>query len=164
MSELQDLMDRSARNAGPHLRRTFELPDHALSAAALVRYWGSGQTIALATLGQDGAPRLAPVDSLLRGTELWVPTASDAAKVRHIHARPRVAFTHWAANLIAVNGQGVASLVTPTSPEFASIDATYVGTRARWFVPYRSAGTGVYLKIDVNSLLAWAGDPAAFPD
>lgn len=164
MTELQDLMDRSAADAGAHLRGTFELPDHALTARQLVRYWGSGQTIALATLGRDGTPRVAPVDSLLRGTTLWVPTAGDAAKVRHVRAKPRVAFTHWVASRVAVHGRGVASVVGPADPDFASIDATYVSPRADWFVSYRAANTAVYVKVALESVVAWAGDPTAFPN
>lgn len=160
--DLQALMDRSAIAAGPHLRRTFELPDHALSAAALIRYWGSGQAIALATVGADGTPRVAPVDALLRGTDLLVPTAIDAARVRHVRTRPRVGFTHWVSNSIAVIGHGAATLVTPTDPDFAPIDGTYTGPRARWFLPFRSAGTGVYMRIRAESFLAWAADPLVF--
>ena len=162
--DLQALMDRSAIEAGPHPRRTFELPDHALSAAALIRYWGSGQTIALAKAGADGTPRVAPVEALLHGTNLLVPTAIDAARVRHIRARPRVGFTHWMASSIAVIGHGAAALVTPADREFAAIDATYTGPHARWFVPFRSAGTGVYVRIGAESLLAWAADPRAFAE
>jgi hypothetical protein len=69
--DLQALLDRSADAAGPHLRRTFELPEHALGATAL---------------------------------------------------------------------------------------GTYTGPRAQWFL-----GTGVYVRITVESLLAWAADPLAFP-
>jgi Pyridoxamine 5'-phosphate oxidase len=159
---LQALMDRSAIAAGPHLRRTFELPDHALSASGLIRYWGSEQTIALATVGADGTPRVAPVDALLLGADLFVPTASNAARVRHVRSRPRVGFTHWVSDSIAVIGHGVATLVTPTDPDFASVDGTYMGPRARWFLPFRSAGNGVYLRIRAESFLAWAADPIAF--
>jgi hypothetical protein len=74
--DLQALLDRSADAAGPHLRRTFELPEHALGATAL---------------------------------------------------------------------------------------GTYTGPRAQWFLPFQSAGTGVYVRITVESLLAWAADPLAFP-
>ncbi len=162
--ELQALMDRSAVAAGPHLRRTFELPEHALSAAALVRYWGSGQSIALATTGADGTPRVAPVDALLHGTDLLVPTATDAARVRHIRARPRIGFTHWVSSSIAVIGHGTATLVTPADSDFAALDATYTGPRARWFLPFRAAGTGVYVRIRPESLLAWAADPRAFAE
>lgn len=62
-----------------------------------------------------------------------------------------------------MTGRGVASLVTPAEPGFAAVDAVYIGARARWFISYRSAGTGVYIRIKADSLLAWAADPAAFP-
>jgi general stress protein 26 len=160
LGDLQRLLDRSAASAGTHLRRTFEFPEHALSAAQLVTYWNGGvRGVALATVTARGAPRVAPVESLLRGAAFFVPTAQDAARVRQVRAKPEVSFTHWESGRIAVIVHGRASILAPDDPAFAAIDASY---RAKWWEPLRAAGQGVYLRIAPQRLFVWAADPRAF--
>jgi hypothetical protein len=50
VARLQSLLDLSATKGGPHLRRTFQLPEHAVTAEQLVRYWGDGKSFALAEI------------------------------------------------------------------------------------------------------------------
>lgn len=159
---LQTLMERSAAGRGPHLVRHFGDAEHALSGRQLRRYWGTAKQIALATATPNGAPRVAPVDALLRDATLFVPTAGDAVRVRHVRTRPDVAFTHWVSNLVAVSGHGTARIITPPDEEFELIDAAYTDTA--WWPPYRSTGRGVYVRIEMVRLFTWAREPGSFPD
>ncbi|MDQ6871982.1 MAG: pyridoxamine 5'-phosphate oxidase family protein, partial [Gemmatimonadota bacterium] len=160
LDELQTLIDRSTAAAGPYLRRTFELPDHALSAAQLTRYWDGRRQIALATVTTSGAPRVAPVDALMRGARFYVPTVRDAARVRHVRARVKVSWTHWISNRIAVVAHGNATVVEPGNPDFESVDPTYAEA---WWLPLRVAGSGVYVRIAPDRLYTWALIPAHSP-
>lgn len=159
---LQELIDRSAAGRGPHLRRQFGGADHVLSGGQLRRYWGLSKPIALATATLNGAPRVAPVDGLLRDAALYVPTAVDAVRVSHVRARPDVGFTHWVSDYIAVSGHGTGRILTPADEEFATVDGTYVD--ASWWQPYRSTGRGVYVRIDLARLFTWAREPESFPE
>ncbi len=159
--ELQGLIDRSTAAAGPSLRRNFELPDHALSARQLTNYWSDGhQQVALATVTAMGAPRVAPVGALLRGAVFYVPSERGAARVVHITRRPSVSFTHWISLRIAVIVHGMAQKVGPGVPEFEAVDGTYSG--GDWWDKLRSAGDGVFLRIDPHRVFTWAADPRSF--
>ena len=160
LDELQTIIDRSTAVAGPYLRRTFELPDHALSAAQLTRYWGGRRQVALATVTASGAPRVAPVDALMRGARFYVPTARDAARVKHVRARVKVSWTHWSSDRIAIVAHGDATVVEAGSPDFESVDPTYA---EKWWLPLRATGSGVYVRIAPDRLFTWARDPGTFP-
>ena len=161
LRELQALIDRGTTSAGPHLRRTFELPEKALSAEQLTRYWSGGRRgIALATVTARGEPRVAPVEALLRGPVFYVPTARDASRVRHVRARAHVSFTHWVSDRVAVIVHGRARVVSTAEAEFADVDVTY---EAGWWSPLRAAGSGVYIRIDPDRIFTWAADPSALP-
>lgn len=159
--ELQAIIDRSTRAAGPYLRRTFELPDHALSAAQLTRYWDGRRQVALATVTASGAPRVAPVDALLRGASVYVPTARDAARVKHVRANVKVSCTHWVADQLAMLIHGEAEVVEPSHPDFEDVDRSYAES---WWLPLRASGSGVYLRIAPDRVFTWARDPRAFPE
>jgi uncharacterized pyridoxamine 5'-phosphate oxidase family protein len=160
LDRLQALLDQSVNQAGPHLRRTFELPEHSLSAAQLARYWGRERQFALATVTARGEPRVGPVQVLLQHGRLYVPTAVDAARVQHVTYRPAVSLTHWVSDVVAIIGHGRAVLVPPDSTEFDRLATAYPG---QWWHDLRRAGHGAFLLIDLAALYTWARDPGAFP-
>ncbi|MDQ6857498.1 MAG: pyridoxamine 5'-phosphate oxidase family protein [Chloroflexota bacterium] len=158
--ELQALIDRSIAAAGPYLRRTFQLPDHALSAAQLTQYWDGRRQVALATVTADGAPRVAPVDALLQGATFYVPTARDAARVKHVRRNGKVSCTHWISDRIAILIHGDATVIEPGHPDFEGVDRSYAES---WWLPLRASGNGVCLCISPDRVFTWARDPGAFP-
>jgi hypothetical protein len=160
LARLQALLDRSTEQAGPHLRRTFELPEHALSAVQLVRYWGHEQQFALATVTARGAPRVAPVQVLLHEARLYVPTAADATRVRHVARRPAVSLTHWISMVVAIIAHGHATLAAVDGDEFATLATLY---RGQWWQDLHRAGNGAFLRIEVDALYTWARDHDVFP-
>jgi GNAT superfamily N-acetyltransferase len=88
MERLQALLDSSLERAGAFLRRSFQMPQHALTAQELVHCWQNVQTVALATVTTSGEPRIAPIDSLLYRGEIYIPTDATAARTRHVINRP----------------------------------------------------------------------------
>lgn len=163
VNALQALIDRGTAEAGPSLRSTFELPEHAISARQLLRYWGSGhQQVALATVNTRSQPRVAPVGALLRGITFYVPTAAHSARVRHVWRNPSVSLTHWISQRIAVIAHGRAQVIEVADPDFGAIDATWDG--GEWWSRLRNDGAGVFLRIKPAHIYTWASDPASFAD
>ena len=88
LERLQALLDRSIEGAGPFLRSSFEMPEHSLSAAQLAGHLQGSLTVALATTTARGEPRVAPISALFVGGEFCLPSVAQAARTRHLVARP----------------------------------------------------------------------------
>jgi hypothetical protein len=126
MRELQALLDRSAEEAGPHLRRIFRPPEHSLTAAELVRLFEGRKQIAVATVTARGEPRVSPVDALLLNGRFHFGTHATAARVRHLRARPSVALTYFERDELALVVYGTATLIEFGQRGFAEIDAAFL--------------------------------------
>ena len=159
LARLQSLLDRSATKGGPHLRRTFEYPEHAVTADQLVRYWGNRKDFALATVTLNGEPRVAPVGVLLERAHLYVPTALDSAHVTHVGQNPGVSLTHWVNNFVAIIVHGHAILVSPNGPDFASLVAL---VSEKWWQDLHRERNGVFLRIEPDVMYGWAREPSSF--
>ena len=64
LQRLQTLLDDSIDRAGPFPRRSFEMPEHSLSAGQLAGHLQGSFTLALATVTARGEPRVAPIGAL----------------------------------------------------------------------------------------------------
>ena len=157
---LQGLLDRSAERAGEHLRRTFELPEHSLSATQLARYFEQPRPVALATVTARGEPRVAPVHAVFYRGRFHIPTAADATRVGHVRRRPAVSLTHFVLNQVALIGHGRATVLGADHPDFALVDPLY---QAEWWRSIRQQDAGVYLRIELETLYTWALKPEEFP-
>src|SRR4051794_4490794 len=102
MQRLRALLERSIARAGAFLRRSFEMPEHSLSAEQLVSYLVGIQNVALATVTAKGEPRVAPIGALFYRGRFHIPTVATAARTRMIAARPAVSLTHYVGNDLAV--------------------------------------------------------------
>ena len=70
------VLDRSLERAGAHLRATFEMPDHSLSAHQLAHYLDQEHVfVVLATTTRRHEPRAAPVDSVFYRARFHVPSS-----------------------------------------------------------------------------------------
>src|SRR5258707_12724364 len=88
IERLQGLLDSSIERAGAFLRRSFQMPEHSLTAQQLIDCWGDMQTVALATVTTRGEPRIAPIGSQLYRGDIYIPTVATAARTRHVMKRP----------------------------------------------------------------------------
>src|SRR5947207_7201276 len=121
IERLQALLDNSIERAGTFLSRSFQMPEHSLTAQELVDCWQDIQTVALATVTMRGEPRIAPIGSLLYRGEIYIPTVATAARTRHIMKRPAVSLTLFRKNKSAIIVHGSAAMIPTDPPDFATL-------------------------------------------
>lgn len=157
IERLQALLDHSIERAGVFLRRSFQMPEHSLTAQELIACWQDGQTVALATVTTKGEPRVAPIGSLLYRGEIYLPTVATAARTRHIAKRPAVSLTLAQANDLAIIVHGSAVILTPGHADFATLETLlYESSHTKageW-------GAGVYLHIQADAMYTYNRHPS----
>ena len=120
MQALQKLMDRSVASAGPAATDSLAYPARQMSAAEFAEFWQSVRLVAMATVGDNGSPHVAPVHARLDGTRLRLVIYDNTLRRRDIAANPRVAFTTWrldgAAAILYGTAREVADTVRPARP------------------------------------------------
>ena len=146
---LQDLLDETARHAGPHLRSIFT-PARAVTATDLAARVRGRRQAAVATVTARGEPRVAPVDVLLLHGRFWFGTHASAARVRHLRARPAVSLTSFESDTFAVIAHGRATLVEFGDEQFADVDAAFVSVYGG--TPSTAAERSVYVRVDATAL------------
>ena len=162
LSDLQRLLDESARSAGDALRETFEPAGHLLSARQLAAYFAATRGFALATVTAAGDPRVAPVGAVFYRAKFHVPTADYSKRVEHVVDRDSVSLTHFVLGSIAVIVHGRATVIAATDPDFAALEALHDG--GEWWRKIRGTDSGVYLRVEPRRIYSWADDPSGFPE
>ena len=156
IERLQALLDNSIERAGAFLRRSFQMPEHSLTAQQLIDYWRDVQTVALATVTTKGEPRIAPIGSLLYRGEIYLPSVATAARTRHIMKRPAVSLTLFHESELAVIVHGYAEIISPSHTDFETLEELLYGasqTKAgEW-------GEGVYLHIKAEAIYTYNRHP-----
>jgi GNAT superfamily N-acetyltransferase len=156
IERLQALLNSSIERAGAFLRRSFQMPQHALTAKALVECWQDVQTVALATVTMRGEPRIAPVGSLLYRGEIYLPTVATAARTRHVIKRPAISLTLFRENELAIIVHGYATIISPNHEDFETLEnLLYASTHTKageW-------GEGVYLHIQAEAIYTYNRHP-----
>jgi len=105
LRRLQDLLDRSYRNAGAHLRSIIT-PGRRVSARRLADRLVGVRLLTLATATSDGRPLSAPVDGLFYRGEFWFGSGHESLRFRHLRERPAVSATHTEGEAFAVTVHG----------------------------------------------------------
>jgi Pyridoxamine 5'-phosphate oxidase len=154
LERLQALLDRSIESAGPFLRDAFEMPDRSLSAHQLVDRLDGLLTVALATTTARGEPRVAPIGALFVHAAFHVPTVAQAARTRHLAARPAASVTCFEQTRLAVIAHGHATLLDATDPAFAELDALQVECGGE--SPTQWQGDAVFLRLDADRLFTYS--------
>jgi len=101
LSRLQELIDRSVRSARPCIADSVAFPGRQMSAAEFVDFWRGVRLVAMATVGPDGQPHIAPVHARLGSAEVSDLTAlrmviyDNAVRRPDLACNPKVAFTTW---------------------------------------------------------------------
>lgn len=156
IERLQALLDRSIERAGSFLRRSFQMPEHSLTAREVIEYWQGARTVALATVTTKGEPRIAPISSLLYRGDIYIPTVATAARARHIMKRPAVSLTLFHENALAIIVHGYAAIITPDHADFKTLEHLlyeHANTKAgEW-------GEGVYLHIQAEAIYTYNRHP-----
>jgi pyridoxamine 5'-phosphate oxidase-like protein len=115
LDRLQQLLDRSADDAGAHLRGIIT-DDRRLSAAQVCQRLSGMRLLALATVTADGRPLVGPVDGYLIHGSFHFSSARDSVRMRHLAARPAVSAVHLPGDELAVTVHGRAELFEISDP------------------------------------------------
>jgi Pyridoxamine 5'-phosphate oxidase len=111
LDELQALLDASLARSTAHLRSI--MLRRTVTAAQLTRILTGMCTLALSTVTAKGEPRISGVDGhFLRGR--WhFGTARNAAKARHLAARPAASVAHMRGEDLGVFTHGTTEILNP---------------------------------------------------
>jgi nitroimidazol reductase NimA-like FMN-containing flavoprotein (pyridoxamine 5'-phosphate oxidase superfamily) len=109
IGRLQQLLDRSAAGAGPHLRGIIT-DERRLSAAQVIERLHGMRLLTVATVTADGRPLAGPVDGYFLHGSFYFSSGRNSVRMRHLAARPAVSATHLPGEELAVTVHGRAEL------------------------------------------------------
>jgi hypothetical protein len=115
IGRLQELLDRSAAGAGPHLRGIIT-DERRLSAVRLCRILSGMRLLVVATVTADGRPLAGPVDGYFLRGSFCFSSGRDSVRMRHLAVRPAVSATHVPGEELAVTVHGRAELFDLRDP------------------------------------------------
>jgi nitroimidazol reductase NimA-like FMN-containing flavoprotein (pyridoxamine 5'-phosphate oxidase superfamily) len=161
LAHLQALLDDSIAVASPFLRRSFEMPEHSLSAQQLAVHLQGSLTVALATVTRRAEPRVAPINALFFRGSFHVPTVAESARVRNVARRPAVSLSYLEGTALAVIVHGRATTIDANQPGFTALDELQVASGAE--SPTSWDGSPVYLKVEAATLFTYARHPDRHP-
>ncbi|NKY55549.1 pyridoxamine 5'-phosphate oxidase family protein [Nocardia flavorosea] len=116
LAELQVLLDTSLAGSTNHLRSIIAA-DRTLTAEQLTAVLTGMRTLALSTVTATGEPRISGVDGHFLHGRWYFGTARNAAKARHLTARPGASVAHLDGEDLGVFTHGTAETLNPVSGE-----------------------------------------------
>jgi Pyridoxamine 5'-phosphate oxidase len=116
LGALQDLLDTSAAQSGPHLERIISA-DRRVGAAALCRRLQGMFLLVVATVTADGRPLVGPVDGYLLHGSVYFSSSRDSVRMGHLARRPGVSATHLPGEAFALTVHGRAELFDVADPD-----------------------------------------------
>jgi hypothetical protein len=161
VERLDEQLRASIEQAGPFLRSSFEMPEHSLTAAQLIRHLQGVQTVALATVTAKGEPRVAPIGAIFYRGHFYIPTTTRAARVRHVRRQPGISLTLFEGIDFAVIVHGDAVVLGEGSPDF---EALIEIQRSGQGETVRDWGEGAFIRIDASAIYTFARHPDRFPE
>lgn len=155
LAALQELIDRSYANAGPHLLRIHS-PERRLSAEQLAERLQGMCLLSLATVTADGRPIVGPVDGIFYRGTFHFGSSPDSVRFRHIAKRPQVSATHLPGEELAVTVHGRAVPVDTSSGGFrqAVLDIYVPRYGDSWVDDILDAGS-IYARIDADRMFTF---------
>jgi hypothetical protein len=142
LARLQEILDRSSRAAGPHMREILT-EDHRLTAVQLAERLQGMVLLVLATVTADGRPLVGPVDGYLLHGSFFFSSGRDSVRMRHLAVRPAVSASHVPSEALAVTVHGTAELFELSDPRRPEL---------------RQAMLDHYLPTQGDSFEEWLGD------
>ncbi|MEU9844520.1 pyridoxamine 5'-phosphate oxidase family protein [Actinomadura sp. NPDC048032] len=116
LKELQTLLDDSLSRSTAHLRSIINT-ERTLTAEQLCRVLTGMCTLALSTVTALGEPRISGVDGHFLHGKWHFGTAREAAKARHLAARPAVSAAHMRGEDLGVFTHGTVEILNPRDGE-----------------------------------------------
>ena len=120
VARLQQLLDRSAAGAGPHLRGIIT-DERRLSAERICQILQGLRLLVVATVTADGRPLAGPVDGYFLRGSFCFSSGRDSVRMRHLAARPAVSATHIPGEELAVTVHGRAELFDLRDPDHGEL-------------------------------------------
>ncbi|REE99980.1 pyridoxamine 5'-phosphate oxidase family protein [Thermomonospora umbrina] len=112
LHELQTLLDASLSRSTSHLRSIINT-ERTLTAGQLTQVLVGMCTLALSTVTAKGEPRISGVDGHFLHGKWHFGTARNAAKARHLAARPAVSVAHMRGEDLGVFTHGTVEILNP---------------------------------------------------
>ena len=116
LAELQALLDASLSSATSHLRSIID-GENTLTAEQLAQTLTGMCTLALSTVTAKGEPRISAVDGHFLHGRWHFGTARNAAKARHLAARPAASVAHLRGEDLGVFTHGTVEVLNPLGGE-----------------------------------------------
>jgi len=159
LAALQDLLDRSYDQAGPHLRRIIT-PERRLTADQVSQRLMGMRLLALATVTSDGRPIVGPVDGIFFKGAFYFGSSPDSVRFRHIRARPHVSATHLPGEELAVTVHGRAVPVDIRDDPFreALLEVYVPRYGPEWEHDFLDSGP-LYARIDADRMFTFQMTP-----
>ncbi|TMM08032.1 MAG: pyridoxamine 5'-phosphate oxidase family protein [Actinobacteria bacterium] len=160
LAALQDLLDRSYDQAGPHLRRIIT-PERRLTADQVSQRLMGMRLLALATVTSDGRPIVGPVDGIFFRGAFHFGSSPDSVRFRHIRARPHVSATHLPGEELAVTVHGRAVPVDIRDDPFreALLEVYVPRYGPEWEHDFLDSGP-FYARIDADRMFTFQMTPS----
>jgi hypothetical protein len=115
IDRLQQLLDRSAATAGPHLCGIIT-DDRRLSAVQVGQLMQGLRLLVVATVTADGRPLAGPVDGYFLHGSFYFSSGRDSVRMRHLAVRPGVSATYLPGENLALTVHGRAELFDVNDP------------------------------------------------
>lgn len=144
VAALQALLERSIAEAGPFLRSSFQMPQCSMSAEQVVACFARVVVVSFATVTKAGSPRVAPIGALFWRGQFHIPTTLEAARTRHVLARPAVSLAWHDGIDRAAIVHGSAMVLAAQHPDFAELDQLHQELTG---ASVTSWGSGAYLRV-----------------
>jgi len=115
IDRLQQLLDRSAAGAGPHLSSIIT-GERRLSAGQLCEKLQGMRLLVVATVTADGRPLAGPVDGYFLHGDFYFSSGRNSVRMRHLAARPAVSASYLPGEELAITVHGRAELFDVSDP------------------------------------------------
>ncbi|HEX6449969.1 MAG TPA: pyridoxamine 5'-phosphate oxidase family protein [Trebonia sp.] len=109
IDRLQQLLDRSAAGAGPHMQNIIT-DERRLTAEQVCEKLDGMRLLVLATATADGRPLTGAVDGYFLHGSFWFSSGANSVRWRHLAARPAVSATYLPGEELSVTVHGRAEL------------------------------------------------------
>jgi len=131
VAALQRLLDSSYATSTAHLRDIVN-DDRKLAAQDLVALLTGMKVLSVATVTARGEPRISALDGHFLHATWTFSTSAEAAKAKHLRARPAVSVAHVDNETLAVFSHGRVETMGVDDPDWAE-------TIAHWTAHYDSS-------------------------
>lgn len=159
LAELQNIIDRSYRAAGPHLL-DISTPERRLDATELAAQLTGMRLLSLATSTRDGRPIVGPVDGIFYRGRFHFGSAHASLRYRHLSERPAVSATHLPGESFAVTVHGDAEFIDTEADEHAEFRQTlldiYVPRFGQEWAEMLDRGDAWYARIRPRRVLTFS--------